>query len=240
MNTTANQTPNPLLECANQIFQLIAVITVPAEFKPEPNFREKILDAFTHFERSAFSRKISSIDIQQSKYALCAFVDEAVLGSNWEGRNQWLTKSLQLEFFGEHLAGEGFFKRVNELRQQIMQNLYVIEVYYICMQLGFAGMYRLRGFEALLALQTDLRQQIAMVRGIIPAQLADDVLAKTSLATRVGQRLPLWVIIAVTLATVFLIYLGFTIAIDHATNIALQQLTATRTQLLQLLTQTKF
>lgn len=184
----------------------------------EDNFKEQIITSFDQFERMTFERQIPATQVQQAKYALAAFLDELVLSSSWPGRNQWMGTPLQLEFFGEHLAGEGFFKRLNELRQNPQENIQVLEVYYVCLQLGFEGMYRLRGLEQLLALQVDLRSQIEMIRGTIDPKLSPEGLAKQSVVTKVGLHLPYWVIASVTAALIFFIYFGFAMVINHQAN----------------------
>ena len=67
-----------------------------------------------------------------------AFIDERILKSNWLGRAEWMKNPLQLELFGEYTAGENFFTRMRALlnRREWSASL---EVYYLCLGLGFHG-----------------------------------------------------------------------------------------------------
>ena len=56
-------------------------------------------------------------------------------------------QSLQLHLFGDHLASENFFHRLEELRVQGASQLPSLEVYHYCLLLGFEGKYRLEGPE---------------------------------------------------------------------------------------------
>ncbi len=211
---------NPLLECAAQLFALAAPLRAGREAQqnlPE-DFREQVLAGFDVLERMTFERQIDTATVQEAKFALAAFVDESVMASEWPGRLDWMSRPLQLEFFGEHTAGERFFERLNKLRHGGEQNIDLLELYYVCLQLGFEGIYKVRGLEQLLALQVDLRGQIDAVRGVADPRLAPDGVVKNSVLARVGRQIPYWVIGAVTLAALVLGYGAYTAATYRATD----------------------
>jgi type VI secretion system protein ImpK len=225
---------NKLVECASPIFHLASAFRVKDRGASlNANFRDKIINALDQLEHHAFEQQIAMNKVQQAKYALAAFIDELVLSSSWPGRNDWMGTPLQLQFFGEHLAGEGFFKRLQELRQNPGENVDVLEVFYICLQLGFEGVYRMKGLEQLLALQGDLRSQIELIRGIVDPKLSPAGIPTQSMATKMGARLPFWVIGSATAAILFFIYLGYAIAIDHQANKALASINQSKNILLQ-------
>ena len=80
--------------------------------------------------------------IQAVKFALAAFIDETVMTTSSPLRDEWEKFPLQLEYFGEQLAGVKFFERLEELVKQIETEASVVEVYYLCMLLGFKGKYK--------------------------------------------------------------------------------------------------
>lgn len=223
---------NKLLECASSIFTMVTAFQDNDNGANLPeNFRQRILQVFDQFERAAFEQKIPVLPTQQAKYALVAFIDELVLSSAWAGREQWMGAPLQLQFFGEHLAGENFFQRLQNLRQNPQANIDILEIYFLCLQLGFEGIYRLRGLENLLALQVDLRSQIEIVRGTVDSLLSPQGLPQQNIIAKVGAQLPFWVIISVTAAILFFIYFGFAVAIDHQANMALRNINASKNEL---------
>lgn len=205
---------NPLLECGETIFSLMAVfIKGDRGAGLELDYREKILSGFDIMERMAFERQIGSLVLKDAKYALAAYIDEAVLSSAWPGRNQWMSRPLQLELFGDHLAGEGFFERLSLLRQGGEANLDLLELYYVCLQLGFEGVYKIRGLEQLMALQVDLRSQIEGYRGVLDPKLSPEGIPAVPLISRVGLEVPYWVITVVTVAIIFFTHLGYSMAL---------------------------
>jgi type VI secretion system protein ImpK len=215
---------NLLLESSASVFALTAKLTSNAESGSLDDFREQIITSFEVLERMAFERQIDTPTVQNAKYALAAYVDEAVLASDNPGRMEWMSNPLQLKFFGDHLAGENFFEKLNKLRQGGEKNLDLLELYYTCLQLGFEGMYKMRGLEALMALQVDLRSQIDGYRGIVDPKLAPDGVPKTSIIARVSRHVPYWVIVVVTMGMLFFSYTGYTVMLAKRVDEALGSL----------------
>jgi len=212
-------TTNPLLECCTSLFALMTPFKAADRGAGVPeNYRDNIIAGFNELERMAFEREITMQVVKDARYALAAYIDEVVLSSDWPGRLDWMARPLQLEFFGEHLAGEGFFSRLAELRQDGARNLDLIELYYVCLQMGFEGVYRLKGIEQLMALQVDLRSQIENHRGGTTSRLSPNGLPKEGMLARARREIPYWVIGTVTLAVFFFTYLGYSIAIQNFTE----------------------
>jgi type VI secretion system protein ImpK len=223
---------NKLVKCSSAIFNLSSAFRDKEHgAKLSNDYREQILQAFDQLERNAFEQQLPLPQTQQVKYALAAFLDELVLSSAWPGRTSWMGDPLQLKYFGEHLAGEGFFKRLNDLRQNAVKNIDVLEVYYLCLQLGFEGIYRMRGLEQLLALQVDLRSQIETIRGVVDPKLSPAALPQKSMVANVGARVPYWVIGSVMFCVMFFIFLAYSFAINHQANKSLINMNASYGQL---------
>jgi len=83
---------------------------------------------------------VSDSDLAEARYALAAFIDERVLGSSWPGREDWMRQPLQLSWYGENAAGENFFKRLRALLAA-PERLPAVQVYGLCLALGFRGVY---------------------------------------------------------------------------------------------------
>jgi type VI secretion system protein ImpK len=103
--------------------------------------------------------------VQHARYAFCAVLDEVILSSGMAFRGEWRSAPLQSRLFGEHLAGEGFFDRLDRLRQSPAENIELLEVFHTCLLLGFQGKYLLEGTEKLNYLMARLGQEIASIRG---------------------------------------------------------------------------
>jgi type VI secretion system protein ImpK len=90
---------------------------------------------------------VSEEDYRQAHFAVCAWVDEAILNSPWKEKAQWMREQLQRLHYQTTDAGEEFFERLNRLGPA---QAGVREVYYLCLAMGFTGRYCNPGDEFLL------------------------------------------------------------------------------------------
>ena len=102
------------------------------------------LDAMVSQGRSA---GLPEPELAEARYALVAFIDEQVLKSTWAGRTEWMSQPLQLLLYREYTAGENFFVRLRSLLQSGSRPL-ALEVYFLCLALGFRGAYGVTGETA--------------------------------------------------------------------------------------------
>lgn len=86
-------------------------------------------------------------DYETGRFAVCAWMDEAILNSSWNQRPQWQKEQLQRFFYGTTEAGEEFFERLNSLGPHQRE---VREVFFLVLALGFLGAYCHREDEPLL------------------------------------------------------------------------------------------
>ncbi len=86
-------------------------------------------------------------DKDHARFAVFAWVDEIILNSSWDHKNQWMKNQLQRLHFQTTGAGELFFDRLNSLGPH---QGHVREVYYLCLALGFTGRYIQEGDDFLL------------------------------------------------------------------------------------------
>lgn len=220
---------NPLLEACVNVFALTApLVGASRGVNLDSDFRAKVQAALDELVRLGFELQIDPNVVNEAKYAVVAFIDEKVLSSAWAGRSTWMGRPLQLEYFGEHLAGENFFHRLARLRQGGERSVDVLEVYYTCLQLGFEGMYRMRGLEQLMALQVDLRSQLNDYRARVPRTLSLHGVANVSLMERVRREVPYWVIGVTTISVLVFGYIAFAFLLDERAATARAALDADR------------
>ncbi|UCF85347.1 MAG: DotU family type IV/VI secretion system protein [Desulfobacteraceae bacterium] len=86
-------------------------------------------------------------DCDHARFAIFAWIDEVILSSPWNEKDQWQRQQLQRVYFQTADAGEVFFERLNLLGPH--QNS-VREVYYLCLAMGFTGRYIHEGDDFLL------------------------------------------------------------------------------------------
>jgi type VI secretion system protein ImpK len=107
------------------------------------NLQRLIAQSEACLETGGFNRE----DYDSARFAVFAWVDEAVAASQWPGRSQWQREQLQRHYFHTADAGEMFFDRLNSLGPHQRD---VREIYYLCLALGFTGQYCHQGDDFLL------------------------------------------------------------------------------------------
>lgn len=226
---------NHLLIAGRYLLRLVRRIRHEGNDLPN-DFRQHLMKAIKDFETQSNQHNVDSKMIYEAKYAFVALLDEVILNSDWPGKNHWMTNPLQLELFGEHLAGEGFFNHLSELRQSGSQYVDVLEVYYVCMQLGFFGKYRLQEHsESFQGLQADLRSQIEAIRGIPDRQLSQSAVPKEGFVKRISKNIPIWVMFSVLVAGVILLYITFSFMAGHQASQQVSQIKASNQALTHVL-----
>ena len=182
---------NDLITFAGPIFDMVLRVKAGIVV-PSPELRPKVEAMFDDFERRAeryrFNHKIVSV----SKFGLAAFVDEAVLTANFPLRHEWEKNPLQLKYFGEQLAGNKFFDKLESMLPQIEVTQDAVEIYYYCMLLGFKGRYAVYEQEKLLATMQNTANQLVKVGKIKPVELSPNWVANDQPKPPEKMGMPIW------------------------------------------------
>ncbi len=130
-------------------------------------FRVRMKQALDEVARTAARRGYGREAVQEATFAVVAFLDEAILTAPDASAADWVGKSLAEELFGERMAGELFFKRLDGLRaHRDSQDLAeILEVYSLCLLLGYEGKFAGGAKGELLQLTANLRERIERIYG---------------------------------------------------------------------------
>lgn len=130
-------------------------------------FRDQIRRALQASMQEARTLGCSSEMVQSAVFAVVALLDESVLNLQNPVFAEWARRPLQEELFGGHNAGEVFFRNLSGLltRQDSPETADALEVYCLCLLLGFKGRYALGGGGELLAFIRRAREKIERSRG---------------------------------------------------------------------------
>jgi type VI secretion system protein ImpK len=161
----AEESQRSLLDLMSDGFYMLLLIRRGQMPQAKQPFVDEVHKFLVNMERAASRQGIAGEDVHAAKYAYCALVDEVILGSACGFREEWAREPLQLALFGDHLAGENFFLRLEQLRAQGAVRLQSLEVCYFCLLLGFEGQYRLEGTEKLGYLTARLGDEIVYLKG---------------------------------------------------------------------------
>ena len=223
MSERAN--PNDLIAFAGPVFDLILRLKAGI-VAPSNDLRPKIAAMLTDFENRAERYRFSSKIIQVSKFALASFVDETVLSNNFNLKEEWEKNPLQLEYFGEHLAGNKFFEKLAAMVKQVDVTAEAVEIYYVCMLLGFKGRYAVYEKERLLQIMQETANALVKVGKIRPVELSPHWLANDQPEPPKPRKMPTWAKIGALggLGFAFIVYLVMWLVVTKFLQDALNKL----------------
>ncbi len=186
-----NQTVNDMSSFASPIFDLILRLKAGI-VAPSNNLRPKVAGLLKDFEDRANRYRFDSKIIQVSKFALASFVDETILTNNFPLKDEWEKNPLQLEYFGEQLAGNKFFDKLQAMLKQIETTQDAVEIYYVCMLLGFKGRYAVYEHDKLMSIMQSTANALVKVGKISNVELSPHWLANDQPKPQEKRGMPTW------------------------------------------------
>ena len=187
----ADSSGKDLVTFAGPMFDLILRLKAGI-VAPSNELRPKIAGLLDEFEKRAERYKFNHKIVQVSKFALAAFADETVLTADFPLKMEWEKNPLQLEHFGEQLAGNKFFEKLESMVKQIEVTQDAVEVYYYCMLLGFKGRYAIYEKEKLLATMQETANALVKVGKIKPVELSPHWLVNDQPKPPEKRGMPIW------------------------------------------------
>ena len=167
--------PGPRRENLALLYQglLTGIVRIHSGRQPLVNadmFRRRTKEALAEVTREAMKRNYAAEHTIETDFALVAFLDEVILTSKDPAREEWVQKPLQEELFNITTAGELFFTRIERLltRADTQELADMLEVYYLCILLGFEGQFSTRNKTELHLLSDRMRQRIEKIRNADP------------------------------------------------------------------------
>ncbi len=209
--------PQTLLDLMYDGFYALFMLKNGSGPQDNADFQQRTTQFLDDFTKGAKKQNASADDIDAAKYAFCAAVDEIILRSTFSIRNEWERRPLQLVLFGDQLAGENFFNRLETLRVRGGAHLQALEVFHMCLLLGFQGKYIIEGSEKLNYFTARLGDEIAAMKGkrggFAPhAERPDQIVHK------LRNDLPLWVLCSVFALICMLGYVGLRASLGKSTE----------------------
>lgn len=127
-------------KAVDPIFSYVLGLLERAEAGENPSVREERLRIHGKLDQ-AEGQLGQSVDWQLAKYALVAWIDELlILDAPWEGRSPWKEDALEVEIFNSRMRHELFYLKAREATS--LPHKDALEVFYLCVVLGFRGLYR--------------------------------------------------------------------------------------------------
>lgn len=216
---------NPLLIMATRTLELILELK-SGIVSPSSDLRNTFSNLLKEMEFQASKLSYPSQAVQSGKFALAAFIDETVLTADFPLRQEWEKYPLQLEYFGEHLAGVKFFERLEELLKESLQHIDIIELYYVCLLLGYKGRYKIYLEDQLKQVINNVAEHLIKANRLKNVSLSPHAKANDQPKLVSDHGLPLW--IKLTTITAFAIsifvYIIFKLLLNNQLLAAKEQL----------------
>lgn len=207
---------NPVLAAAHELLQEAARLTTQFEERDPLVLRETFVQGLHDFEWRCAQREVDEESRLYARYILCTVLDELVIKTPWGNSGYWSKQSLLAQFHGETKGGEKFFQLLEHLQLHPAKYLFVLELMYVCMGLGFEGRYRLieRGYLEIERLRDNIFQMIRLQRGEPERQLSQHWRGFESNKKPLMRQLPVWVVAAVTGVLLLAMYTGFNLVLQ--------------------------
>jgi type VI secretion system protein ImpK len=222
---TGPGSPQSLLDlCADSFLLIFHVHAAKDPGHPE-DLRQNIALSFQNLERQAKRQGQSEEDIKATRYALCALIDETLLNSRWAFSDQWRDRPLQLEYFGDQLAGERFFDLLERIRQKGSRKVEVLEVFCMCLILGFQGKHKVEGLEELVKVTRTVIDEAVSFRGGLSSLARHWKIPDETVESPVNS-VPQWAWVtgAASILAVILFFVLFNILLGFATADAVRRM----------------
>lgn len=147
-----------------------AIVRLRAERQPVSDavaFRTLMKQLLATAQQDATAQGYDPQDIRLAIFAVVAYLDESVLNARSPVFADWPRRPLQDELFGGHMGGEWFFQYLEQLLQRpdSQQLGDVLEVYQLCLLLGFRGRYATGSAGDLHAVMSMVASRLARIRG---------------------------------------------------------------------------
>lgn len=206
---------NPLVNVAT--FLILEMIKLKSGAVEDIEELRRRLEA----EVRSFTNQAQALGLRDSqhfaaRYMLCTALDESVTSSKIPGAAaEWASQSLLSTFHEETHGGEVFFQVLDRSMRQPAANLYLLELAYLLLSLGFEGKYRLqdRGPLELESQRDSLYRQIRVLRGE-PSPDLSKKLDTRSFKNKTYAYVPLWLIGAAVVFCLTVTFWGFSFTLD--------------------------
>jgi len=203
-----------LSDFVSECFMLILQLSASNNYGHSSDLKIRTGEMFERFEVNSRRHGIDNEKIRLAKFALVAFLDETIISSDWEEKDEWLQEPLQIKLFDTFNAGEEFFINLSNLRQRTSSNKDILEIYYLCLSLGFKGKYQLQSPENIRRIVDDLNLELHPEAFRSIDALSPNGRPKQGFVQTVKSGLPVWVYpaAAVALLIIFYIIMSFIIS----------------------------
>ena len=218
---------NPLVNTASTLLAVFEKTRHTVSHSDVGGLHQRLVTEIKNFESQAKEQGLKPEIVLSARYALCTALDEAVLNTPWGSESAWTQRTLLSVFHNETAGGEKFFLLLDRVRQTPAENIYILELFYILLSLGFEGKYRVihRGRDTLEQIRDELFRIIRTNRGEYERELSPSWQGLGKMRNTLAQFIPMWVMASFIGAALLLAYSGFRVWLYQSSSPVAEQLT---------------
>lgn len=226
---------NSLISAAATLLAVVTKLRNTAQHQDVAGLHRHLVDEIKQFDSTLKAQNARPEIALAARYQICSALDEAVMNTPWGAQAGWAQRSLLSLFHKETSGGEKFFAILAKMMENPGSNLELIELDYLLLSLGFEGKFRIdpRGRDQIEVLRDNLYHTIEKLRGEFPQDLAPRGASAVRVKKSLAEFIPLWVIAAVVLAAILLVYAGFRVWIFQDTQPTAEQLNKLQQEIIQ-------
>ncbi|SFR47817.1 type VI secretion system protein ImpK [Marinobacter gudaonensis] len=209
---------NRLIDAATPLLGLVIRIRRLVDYRAVESLYQQVVDDIAAVDRELVEQGYDRPVVVAYRYVLCAFIDEAVLGTDWGAHSVWSQHSLLSRFHNETWGGEKVFAILARMEQEPARYRDMLAFIFLCLCLGFEGRYKVmeNGRDEYEQIVRGLHEQLKTLRDEQdPAPLADARLNVTPSGNRLRSGLPLWGIGGLFVAAMAGIYSLYNMALNE-------------------------
>ena len=202
---------NLMLDAAAPLFGLAIRLRTLDEMPNIKDVHQKVRKQIENIQEEMRQHGYEPAQALAYSYALCLYIDEAVMERPWGKNSCWSQEPLLSIFHDETWGGEKFFTVLSRLMQEPARYQDVLEFMYFALCLGLRGKYAIapKGEETLNTLIHQLHGMLRELRGPTPEDVCDPYTHVAPRNFRMNRQLPWWsplVISALAMAVAYGIY----------------------------------
>ncbi|MEW4394464.1 type IVB secretion system protein IcmH/DotU [Pseudomonas paraeruginosa] len=218
---------NPLVDAAQSLLGLVIRLRRLHQLEDVASLYERVRDQITSISEEVRQHGYDSATLLAYRYALCTFIDEAVMATPWGSQgSMWSQRSLLSYHHNETWGGEKFFTVLARMQLDPEKYRHVLEFKYLCLCLGFKGKYGRQHDqnETLNAIIAKLHRVLSPLRGGTAKRLTDAHANVAHQRQRLGRTIPLWAPWALALLVLAGAYTFFEVKLSRSTDQVLNSL----------------
>jgi type VI secretion system protein ImpK len=211
---------NPLVDASSALLVLATQVRNTTSHADVEGLRSFAVQLMKKFEATANDSGYAQETVLTARYILCVFVDESVLGTPWGGESLWGAESLLSTFHNETWGGEKFFVLLDRLVQQPASQRDLLELFYICLALGFRGKYGVAqmGLSQLSDIQGNLYRAIINQHSDFERELSPRWAGVPDKRNVLERYVPLWVVATLAGVLLLVVFSGFRVILHGTSN----------------------